>query len=37
MTRIEANEILNRWKLGVASYPQVVIDHALFVTGDLDA
>jgi len=37
MTRDEANVILSRWKLGVVRYPPNVIDHALFVTGDLHA
>jgi hypothetical protein len=37
MTRTEANDILTRWKLGVVLYPPVVIDHALCVTGDLNA
>lgn len=37
MSKQEANEILSRWKFGIANYPLVVINHALFVTGDLDA
>jgi hypothetical protein len=35
MTREEANQVLDRWKLGIAIYPQIVITHALYVTGDL--
>lgn len=36
MTRAQAHEILDRWKAGLQSYPQFVINEALWTTGDLD-
>lgn len=35
MTRERANEILDRWRLGVEIYAPKVIRRALYVTGDL--
>ena len=36
MTKAQAHEILDRWRASLQSYPQVVINEALWVTGDLD-
>lgn len=36
MTLTQAHEILTLWREGAAHYPLSVINHALYVTGDLD-
>ena len=36
MTRAQANEILNLWKLGAQLYPQHTINMALYITGDIE-
>jgi len=35
LSRAKANEILDLWKSGAASFAQDVINLALYVTGDL--
>lgn len=35
MTRFEANQILNRWRMGLQDFPPHVICWALYMTGDL--
>lgn len=36
MTRAQANEILDLWKLGAKHYPPAIITEALYATGDLE-
>ena len=37
MTKQQAHQVLNLWKIGAVDYPIVIINHALVITGDLDA